>query len=129
MGMVRFKNGAMMYVEASWLLNVTDGGHPTFCGTLGGIEMMRGGVAINGERPDETGAMKLFDEVYKPTPADRTYFRDEALSSTEYEARQWIQAVVEDLDPIVLPEQAAVVTEIIEAIYKSGRTGRTVIFD
>ncbi|MBQ3957004.1 MAG: gfo/Idh/MocA family oxidoreductase, partial [Clostridia bacterium] len=89
----------------------------------------RGGVAINGERPDETGAMKLFDEVYKPTPADRTYFKDEALSSTEYEARQWIQAVVEDLDPIVLPEQAAVVTEIIEAIYKSGRTGRTVIFD
>ena len=129
MGFVRFKNGATMYVEASWLLNVQDGGHPTFCGTLGGIEMMRGGVAINGERPDESGAMKLFDEVYKPTPADRTYFKDETLSSTEYEARQWIQAVVEDIDPIVLPGQAAVVTQIIEAIYRSGRTGRTVYFD
>ena len=129
MGMVRFKNGAVMYVEASWLLNVQDGGHPTFCGTLGGIEMMRGGVAINGERPDEDGAMKLFDELVKPTAADRTYFRDEQLSSTEYEARQWIQAVVEDIDPIVLPGEAAVVTEIIEAIYKSGKSGRTVYFD
>ena len=129
MGMVRFKNGAMMDVEASWLLNVQDGGHPTFCGTLGGIELMHGAVAINGERPDETGAMKLFAEDYKPTPEDRTYFRDEKLSSSEYEARQWIQAVVEDIDPIVLPGQAAVVTEIIEAIYKSGRSGRTVYFD
>ena len=73
--------------------------------------------------------MKLFAEDYKPTPADRTFFKDEALSSSEYEARQWIQAVVEDLDPIVLPEQAAVVTQIIEAIYQSGRTGRTVYFD
>ena len=129
MGMVRFKNGAMMYVEASWLLNVQDGGHPTFCGTLGGIELMHGGVALNGERPDENGQMKLFDELYKPTPADRTYFRDEQLSASEYEARQWIQAVVEDIDPIVLPRQAAVVTKIIEAIYQSGRSGRTVCFD
>ena len=106
-----------------------DGGHPTYCGTLGGIEMMRGGVALNGERPDENGQMKLFDELYKPTAADRTYFRDEQLSSSEYEARQWIQAVVEDIDPIVLPRQAAVVTRIIEAIYQSGRSGRTVYFD
>ena len=129
MGMVRFKNGATMYVEASWLLNVQDGGHPTFCGTLRGIELMNGGVAINGERPDEKGEMKLFADLYKPTPADRTYFKDENLTSSEYEARQWIQAVVEDIDPITLPEQAAVVSEIIEAIYKSGRTGRTVYFD
>ena len=129
MGMVRFRNGAMMYVEASWLLNVKDGGHPTFCGTLGGIELTKDGVVINGERPDGKGEMKLFDEVYEPTAKDRTYFRDETLSPAEYEARQWIQAIVEDTDPIVLPEEAAVVTAVIEAIYESGRTGKTVYFD
>lgn len=128
MGMVKFRNGATMYVEASWLLNITDGGHPSFCGTLGGIELMNGGVMINGERPNENGEIKLYDEFYKPTPADRAYFKDENLSSSEYEARQWVQAIVEDIDPIVLPEQAAVVSEIIEAIYKSGRTGKTIEF-
>ncbi|MBR5742859.1 MAG: Gfo/Idh/MocA family oxidoreductase [Clostridia bacterium] len=129
MGLVRFRNGAVMYVEASWLLNVKETGCPTFCGTLGGIELTKDGVAINGERPNEKGEMKLFDELHVPTSADRTFFRDEELTPAEYEARQWIKAVVEDTDPVVLPEEAAVVTEIIEAIYESGRTGKTVYFD
>ena len=42
---------------------------------------------------------------------------------------QWIDAVVNDKDPTVLPEQALVVSEILEAIYTSHKTGKTVYFD
>ena len=45
------------------------------------------------------------------------------------EARQWLDAVINDTEPLVLPEQAIVVTRILEAIYTSGATGRAVYFD
>ena len=41
---------------------------------------------------------------------------------------QWINAILEDKQPLVLPEQALVVTEILEAIYTSARTGKAVEF-
>ena len=39
------------------------------------------------------------------------------------EARQWINAVINDKNPTVLPEQAYTVTRILEGIYESARTG------
>jgi predicted dehydrogenase len=45
------------------------------------------------------------------------------------EAHNWIRAVVEDTDPVVLPEQACVVSEILEAIYVSSKTGKAVYFE
>jgi predicted dehydrogenase len=45
------------------------------------------------------------------------------------EAQQWINAILNDTDPCVLPEQACVVSEILEAIYKSAETGEPVYFD
>ena len=44
------------------------------------------------------------------------------------EAKQWIDAIVNDTDPVVLPEQALVVSEILEAIYESSKTGKPVYF-
>ena len=45
------------------------------------------------------------------------------------EAAQWINAVVTDTDPCVLPEQAFVVTRILEGIYESAKTGKPYYFD
>ena len=42
---------------------------------------------------------------------------------------QWINAILNDTDPCVLPEQALVVTQILEAIYTSAKTGQPVYFD
>ena len=44
------------------------------------------------------------------------------------EAKSWIDAIINNRDPIVMPEQALAVTEILEAIYESSRTGKPVIF-
>lgn len=121
-GYIKFKNGCTMVVEASWLLNIESGGVPTFCGTKGGIEL-RDGLRLNGERDG-----KLFAESLKPNYTDRDYFKDMNISPEQYEARQWIKSIVEDTQPLVKPEEACVVSEIIEAIYKSAQTGKTVYF-
>ena len=50
-------------------------------------------------------------------------------SPAAVEARRWIDAVINDTDPVVLPEQACVVSEILEAIYVSSATGKAVYFN
>ena len=60
--------------------------------------------------------MAFFDGEKEESPADR-------------EARLWIDAVIEDKDPVVKPEQAYVVSQLLEAIYESDKTGKAVYFD
>ena len=45
------------------------------------------------------------------------------------EQKQWLEAIINDTEPLVKPEQASVVTQILEAIYKSAETGKEVYFD
>ena len=45
------------------------------------------------------------------------------------EAKQWIDAIVNDTDPCVLPEQAYCVTRILEGIYESAKTGKPYYFE
>jgi predicted dehydrogenase len=44
------------------------------------------------------------------------------------EARCWIDSLLADTDPVVKPEQALVVFEILEAINESASTGKPVYF-
>lgn len=121
---VKFKNGATMIVEASWSLNTVAEAKAMICGNEAGVEFHGDKVILNGER---NGA--LYSEEITMNPRMRTYFKDEDLPWPEYEAKQWISAVVNGTNLVTLPEQAAVVTEIIEAIYKSAETGKAVYFD
>jgi predicted dehydrogenase len=45
------------------------------------------------------------------------------------EARKWIDAVENDKELLVKPEEAYVVSLILEAIYESAETGKPVFFD
>ena len=47
----------------------------------------------------------------------------------EREAYQWIHSIIDDKDPCVLPEQAYVVTQILEGIYESAKTGDIVFLN
>jgi predicted dehydrogenase len=40
--------------------------------------------------------------------------------------RMWIHAIESDTEPVVTPEQACVVSEILEAIYELAKTGKAV---
>jgi len=137
-GLVKMQNGATIFVEASWALNILKGkeGQVTLCGTKSGAELIGDGAsgptspvrgtgkavfstAKNGELVD----IHPFDLGGGAGPAD---FDDDVFRVGDAEANTWFDAIINDTDPIVLPEQAFVVTQILEAIYKSAETGKAV---
>ncbi len=119
-GFVVMENGAVINLESSWALNSLDTREATtlICGTLAGGDLYDG-VRINGIRQNS-------QYVLRPnlTPGGAAYF--EGVSSGDpsvLEAAQWINAILNDTDPCVLPEQAYTVTRILEGIYTSAKTG------
>lgn len=125
-GFIVMKNGATIVLESSWALNTSEPipeGSTMLCGTDAGAQI-KGGVTINkGEfnrlieiKPDLSSGGVAFYEGVSSNPA-------------EVEARRWINAVKNDTEVVVKPEQACVVSEILEAIYKSAKSGQPVYFD
>jgi predicted dehydrogenase len=124
MGWIKFKNGATMVVEGSWLLNYTGEANLTLCGTKGGVEFRGGTIRVNGEKDGS-----LFVTDITPNSTARDLFHGQKLTGDEYEAKQWIYSVVNNVPPVVKPEQACVVSRIIESIYESAKIGKPIYFD
>ena len=124
-GFIRFKNGATVSLESSWALNSlqVDEAKTILCGTEAGADMLDG-LRINGEKygtlyvtkPElSAGGVDFYDGV-EQKPEDK-------------EARMWIDHIKDDNAPLITkPEQAFVVTRILEAIYQSDKTGQPVYF-
>ncbi|KQX55692.1 Gfo/Idh/MocA family protein [Paenibacillus sp. Root444D2] len=123
--MIVMKNGATVMVEASWALNTLDTKEAkcTLCGTEGGADM-QDGLRINGENHSRLYVNQL---QFDAKGAD--FYEGKKESMSDKEIRTWIDAVMNDKQPIVTPEQSCVVSEILEAIYESNRTGKAVYFD
>ena len=130
MGFIKMKNGAAIAIEASWALNITDSreASTTVCGTKAGAEIFSGtsypedkivyNRSHNGQLMDETIA-----------GGGRVAFFDGKSASPAYlECDQWLKCIIEDKDPVVSPEQAFVVTRILEAIYRSAEEGHEIVF-
>ena len=131
-GFIKMKNGATINLEASWALNILDPveAKTLLCGTKGGADMLgksaSGDLRINGERFSKTfewepdlkmGGAAFFDGVSAGSPA-------------EIEAKMWIDHVMDSSRPLITkPEQAYVVTQILEAIYTSAASGKPVYFE
>jgi len=119
-GFIVMENGATIYLESAWALNTLDVREAvtTLSGTLGGADMIDG-VRINGvkhgkqyvSRPSLSGGGVAFYDGASDDPA--------AL-----EAAIWIDAVINNGTPTVLPEEAMVVTQILEGIYESAKSGK-----
>jgi predicted dehydrogenase len=123
-GFIKLKNGATVYLESSWALNVRETGEAkcTLIGTEGGADM-NGGLWINGEKNS-----RLFETKIQ-TDAGGVAFYDGASSKPEdVEAWTFVEAVRGNGTLIVTPEQACVVSEVLEAIYESAKTGQTIRF-
>jgi len=122
-GFIKMADGATVFLEASWALNILDAAEArvTLCGTKAGADM-RDGLRIN-----KADMGKLV--VTKPAvmAGEGEVFNASAGSPPgELFARNWIDCIRNNTDPVVMPEQALVVTQILEAIYESGRTGKAV---
>ena len=123
---IKMKNGATIMLETSWALNTAEPvseGSCVLCGSKAGLQIKNDELKVNKielNRPVITNV---------DTGAGGVAFYDGASASpADIEARRWINAIVNDTDPVVLPEQALVVSEILEAIYTSSKTGEAVYF-
>jgi predicted dehydrogenase len=124
-GFVVMKNGAAVFLESSWALNTLEVGEAqtTLCGTLGGADM-KNGLRINGQRFG-----KHFIETPQLGAGSVDFYQGESMDPNQLEARVFYDAILKGKPLVVQPEEALLVTEILEAIYESGRTGQPVFFD
>ena len=128
-GYVKMENGATIFLESAWALNVKDSREAatTLCGTKAGAEMVGGmsgkaydlvinettGGILTEEHISDTGAIAFFEGKGGGSPADK-------------ECKQWLEAIIEDKEPLVKPEQAFVVTQILDTIYKAAAEGHEI---
>jgi predicted dehydrogenase len=125
-GFIKFKNGATVNLEASWALNAMNIGEAmtTLCGTEGGVHMDAdySGLHINGEAHG-----KLYTKDIELDMGGVAFY--EGGSETDpavLEAQAWYSHVTNNTPLTTLPEQAAKVTQVLEAIYESAKTGEAV---
>ncbi|HVB33472.1 MAG TPA: Gfo/Idh/MocA family oxidoreductase [Patescibacteria group bacterium] len=137
-GFVKMENGATIFLESSWALNVTKGRETqvTLCGTKAGGELVGegGGPAapVRGEGK-AVFSTTMNGELVDVVPFDRGAFGRASEGADVFrvgdaEATTWFDAILNDTQPVVRAEQAFVVTQILEAIYKSAETGHTIEF-
>lgn len=124
-GFITMKNGATIILESSWAINLLDTteANCTLAGTKAGADM-KNGLRINGENKGT-----MYVQNIQTDGGGVAYFDSKGVDLAFEEAKSWINAVRNGTDPVVLPEQALVVSEILEAIYESAKTGQPVTFD
>ncbi len=124
-GFVKMKNGATIHLEASWALNTleVDEAKTSLCGTKAGADM-KDGLRINRVKYN-----KQIIEKPDLNSSGVAFFSGQGEDAPDIEQRVFYNAITKGEDLVVKPEQAIVVTRILEAIYESARTGKTVYFD
>ncbi|SEG74037.1 Gfo/Idh/MocA family protein [Paenibacillus sp. UNC499MF] len=121
-GMITMENGATIMLESSWALNTleVDEAKCTLSGTEGGADM-KDGLRINGEKNS-----RLYTQNIELSSGGVAFYEGASENAPDLEMRMWIDAIQNDTEPVVTPEQALVVSEILEAIYESAKTGKAV---
>lgn len=124
-GFIKMKNGATIFLESSWALNSleVDEAKCSLSGTEGGADM-KDGLRIHGE---DFGSLYTTQVELENKGVD--FYEGEKVDEAFVEARSWIDSILNDTDPVVKPEEAIVITQILEAIYESNQTGEAVYFD
>ena len=121
-GFIKMENGATIFLESSWALNVKDSREAatTLCGTKAGAEMV-GGMSSEGYDLviNETTGGVLTEEHISQKGEVAFFAGADDRNEAAKECRQWMEAILNDTEPLVKPEQAFVVTQILDAIYKS----------
>lgn len=130
MGYIKMKNGAAIALEASWALNILESreASTTLCGTLAGAEIHSGMSHSKNELIYNRGRNnQLMQETISPV-GGVAYFGGGGGAEGVIDNRQWLEAIVNDTEPLVKPEEALMVTKILEAIYRSAQEDKEIKF-
>ena len=124
-GFITMENGASIFLESSWAINSleVDEAKTSLSGTKAGADM-KNGLTINGE---DRGL--LYERKIELETGGVAFYDGAGSDPAVLEAESWISAIINDTEPVVKPEEALVVTEILEAIYESSKTGEPVFLN
>ncbi|WP_130838545.1 Gfo/Idh/MocA family protein [Lachnoclostridium sp. Marseille-P6806] len=129
-GYIKMKNGAAINLFASWALNYMDSreASTTLCGTRAGAEVHSGMSYPKNELIYNRGrGGQLMEEKLSPV-GGVAYFGGGSGEEGTVDNRQWLEAVRKGSSPLVRPEEALVVTRILDNIYKAAADNREVRF-
>ena len=112
-GFVRFKNGAALSLECSWLLNIREKEYQkiTLCGTEAGAEWPQ--LTVHGETAGSVTDTQLT-------------FPDDRMDGHHVELDAFADAVFDGMPSPVPPEQSLNVQRILDGLYRSYEAGREV---
>ncbi len=127
-GMIKMENGATIWLESSWALNITEAkqGVVTLCGTRGGVTCKQN-AAGNGPRFD-VELNHVVAGVLSETNLHNglNLFSKSGNAAGEREAANLMDCLEDKAELLVKPEQAFVVTKILDAIYRSSSAGTAI---
>jgi len=117
-GMIKFKNGATLEIEASWAANIKESEQIStrLLGTKGGLFQynLEEGYQFKVECYQEKAGCQYDMQLHPPVPA---------CQSSYY---TFIDSIVKKVPYVVSPEQGVTVMRLLDAIYKSAATGKPV---
>ncbi|WP_099469758.1 Gfo/Idh/MocA family protein [Konateibacter massiliensis] len=131
MGFIKMKDGATINLEASWALNVLESreASTTLCGTLAGAEIHSGMSHSKNELIYNRGRNgQLMEETLSPV-GGVAYFGGGGGAEGTVDCEQWLLSVQNNTEPLVQPEEAFMVTKILDAIYRSAEEGKEIVFE
>jgi predicted dehydrogenase len=130
-GYIKMENGATVFLESSWALNVLESREAatTLCGTKAGAQINSGMSFRNNELIYNSARNGMLTEEKNSAGGAIAFFEGGSNKPEVLEAKQWLEAVKYDKEPLVKPEQAFVVTKILDAVYRSAETGKEVVFE
>ena len=129
MGFIKMKNGTTIAPEAAWAINMTESreASTTLCGTKAGAEIYSGMSYPNNKLVYNRGRHGQLMNEEVAGGGSIAYFEGGSAAPGVVDNRQWLEAIINGTEPVVKPEQAFVVTQILEAIYQSAETGKEIV--
>lgn len=123
-GFIVMENGATIILQSSWALNTHHSCEAKFalCGTKGGSDMYDGLVLNTIKHGRQVNIHPKLDSK------GVAFYDGKSAKPADLEAYTFYKAIEEGGKPCVLPEQALVVSQILEGIYVSAKTGKPYYF-
>jgi predicted dehydrogenase len=116
-GLVKFKNGATLVLESSFVANIErEEMRTNIMGTEGGAVLDPFNDANTKLFREESGTLTDTQLVFLPK-----------LGSHEMEIRSFVQAIIDDTPVEVPGEQGLMVTRILDSIYASSEQGKEIV--
>jgi predicted dehydrogenase len=130
MGFIKMKNGATINLEAAWAINMSESkeASTTLCGTKAGAEILSGMSYPVNQLIYNRGRNGQLMEEKVSAGGNIAYFEGGSSEPGVIDNRQWLNAILNDTEPLVKPEEALVVTRVLEAIYKSAEAHEEIKF-